>query len=341
MSITGNFGTWYTVTTMDERQLLNILADGCFHSGQKLANHLGISRAAVWKRLQLLQSSLGVELYAVSGKGYKLVRPLQLLESDKLSAALRQNLDQPICPQVDVQLSLESTNQLALETARQFPQQSRLILAERQTAGRGRRGRQWLSPFGRNLYLSLYWWYDAMPEALGSLSLFVAVKLALCLEANGVPQCELKWPNDVRYQGKKLAGILLEMQGEAGGGCGIVIGMGINLDMQDVATESIGQPWTDVVSVTGKTIDRHAFTVQLVLSLIEGIRQLSQSSFNACLADWQQRDVLYGKPVRLESPNEMVEGIAKGIDATGALLLERNGQMQRYLSGEVSVRLAD
>lgn len=325
----------------DERKLLQLLADGCFHSGQDLAVKLGVSRSAVWKRLQHLQESLGIDLYAVSGKGYKLAKPIQLLELDSLQQSLREVIKSNYLPAIDIYLSTESTNQEALELARPAPQVPRLVLAERQTAGRGRRGRQWLSPFGGNLYLSLYWWFDVMPPAIGGLSLVAAMILARHLEAIGVPRCELKWPNDVRYQGRKLAGILLEMQGEAGGGCGIVIGMGVNLNMQGVAAEAIDQPWTDVTSITGEGIDRNQFTAQLVTMLVETLRQYSEESLAACLDEWQSRDVLTGQMVNLDLPNETVQGLAQGIDAQGAFLLEQNGQIRRFYSGEVSVRLAE
>ena len=326
---------------IDDREILQLLADGKFHSGQDLATYLGISRTAVWKRLQQLQDSLGIELFAVSGKGYKLASPLQLLEPDRLHKAFCDLIKTATTPVLEVHLTLDSTNRRALELAKQAPHIPRLIVAERQTEGRGRRGRQWVSPFGGNLYMSLYWWFDAMPEAIGSLSLVVAIILARQLEALGVPRCELKWPNDVRYDGKKLAGILLEMQGEAAGGCGIVIGMGINLDMQGAAVEAIDQPWTDVMRITGSRIDRNQFTSQLATNLIKTLSQYSEEMLSNDLDEWQSRDVLFGKQVNLELPNETLQGIAKGIDVQGALLLEQNGQIQRFFSGEVSVRQAD
>jgi len=325
----------------DERQLLQLLADGYFHSGQDLASKLEISRSAVWKRLQHLQESLGFELYAVSGKGYKLAKPIQLLDRDTLKVTLQESINTTCLPEIDIYLTTDSTNKQALEYARQSPQTPRLVLAERQTAGRGRRGREWLSPFGGNLYLSLYWWFDAMPPSIGSLSLVIATILAKQLEAIGVPRCELKWPNDVRYQGKKLAGILLEMQGEAGGGCGVVIGMGINLDMQGHATETIDQPWIDVKNITGKATDRNELAAHMVANLIIILNKISEEDFSILLEEWQYRDVLCGQQVTLELPNETLKGIARGIDAQGAFLLEQNGQIQCFYSGEVSVRLAE
>lgn len=325
----------------DDRQLLQLLADGCFHSGQDLASKLEISRSAVWKRLQHLQESLEIKLYAVTGKGYKLAKPIQLFDLDFLQQSLRKSIALRYQPEVDLYLTTDSTNRSALELARQRPQIPRLVLAEMQTAGRGRRGRQWLSPIGGNLYLSLYWWFDVMPEAIGSLSLLAAIVLARQLEAIGVPHCELKWPNDVRYQGKKLAGILLEMQGEASGGCGLVIGIGVNLDMQGVMTESIEQPWTDVVSITTRAVDRHRLTTLLVTDLIESLSKFSEEKLSKHLDEWKSRDILTGKLVNLELPNETLHGIARGIDAQGAFLLEQDGKIRRFYSGEVSVRLAE
>ncbi len=323
------------------QQLLQLLADGCFHSGETLAASLGISRSAVWKRLQVLQQTLGLELFAVRGKGYKLARPLQLLDAVQLCGQLEQTLLAEVIPDIEVHLSLDSTNRHALELAKQRPQQRRLVIAERQSAGRGRRGRRWVSPFGRNLYLSLYWWFDAIPPTVTSLSLAIGVVLAKCLEAAGIPHCELKWPNDVHYQGQKLAGILLEMQVEAGGGCGVVIGIGVNLDMPTTAAEGIGQAWTDVRRITDKEIDRHEFTCQLVSDLLNVLQQYSHSALPDWHAEWQQRDVLQGQQVNVALNNETFEGISRGVDAQGALLLEQHGQVRRLFSGDVSVRLAE
>ena len=329
------------MTMVDDRQILQLLTDGGFHSGVELAARLGLSRTAVWKRLQQLKSTLGIDLYAVSGKGYKLAKPLQLLEPERLQKLLRQTKALTPLPEIEVHMSVDSTNHQALEMAKQSPQTARLILAEMQTAGRGRRGRQWQSPFGCNLYMSLYWWFDVMPESIASLSLVVGVSLAKCLEALGIPRCELKWPNDVRYQGKKLAGILLEMQGEASGGCGIVIGLGVNLDMPNSDAEQIDQPWTDVKRITGQAIDRNQFAARLVLTLMEMLSQYNQETLDNFLEDWRQRDALYGQAVRLELPSETLSGVARGIDAQGALLLEQDGRIQRFFSGELSVRLAE
>jgi len=329
------------VSMIDERQLLELLADGAFHSGQDLAVKLGISRSAVWKRLQQLQKTLDIDLYAVSGKGYKLAKPLQLLDPARLRQSLHQQIVLKRLPEIEVHLSLDSTSRQALELSRHAPATPRLVLAEMQTAGRGRRGRQWLSPFGSNLYLSLYWWFDVMPESIATLSLVVGTILARRLEALGVPRCELKWPNDVRYQGKKLAGILLEMQGEASGGCGIVIGVGINLDMTGNEAEAIAQPWTDVKRILGEDIDRNQFAARLTADLIETLSQYSRDKVLACLDAWRCRDVLNGQEVMLELPTETLHGTARGIDSQGALLLEQQGQIRHFFSGELSVRLAE
>ena len=325
----------------EDRQILQLLSDGGFHSGQALAATLVISRSALWKRLQKLQQQLGIQLYAVSGKGYKLATPLQLLDPDRLKQQLLQYGSLRVVPVVETHLSLASTNQYALEQARQAPYLHRLVLAERQTEGRGRRGRHWVSPFGRNLYLSLYWWFDNMPESVSCLSLMVAITLAQQLESIGVPACELKWPNDVRYRGRKLAGILLEMQGEAAGGCGIVIGVGVNLDLDEPEAQAIDQPWTDVKRILGKTVERNQFAAEFSQRLIGVMQGFSQGTFTQCLEDWRSRDVLDGRQVDLRLDGEVMQGIARGVDDSGALLLESDGRIRRYYSGEVSVRLAE
>ncbi len=226
--------------------ILQTLSDGEFHSGEALGNALGISRAAIAKHIKSL-SEWGVDIYRIQGRGYQMARPMPLLDEAKLMVGSVQKLE--LIPVID------STNQYLLDRVNES-EKGRICLAEYQTNGRGRRGRQWISPFGSNLYLSMYWRLDAGMAAAMGLSLVIGIAAVEALEAMGIEGVKLKWPNDLYYQDKKLAGILVEMSGQAGGAAHLVIGMGLNIGMPDVQP-NIDQPWTTLNHACGDlTLDR-------------------------------------------------------------------------------------
>lgn len=228
-----------------EIRLIQLLADGERHSGAALAAELGISRAAVCKAVARASQKLGLDILAVKGQGYRLTAPLELLDprdiQARLSSAVREHAGPIHCfDQID------STNAWLLEQSTQGAASGTCVLAERQTAGRGRRGRVWHSPFGSNLYLSMLWRFDAGPAALGPLSLAAGTAVAQALQYLGVSGVQLKWPNDIHWQARKLGGLLIEVAGETHGPSQAVLGLGLNIRMPDGAKDRIDQPWVDL-----------------------------------------------------------------------------------------------
>ena len=316
------------------RQLLGILSDGQVHSGADLALALGVSRTAIWKQLKHLQSyNLSVE--AVRGQGYCIPGGVDLLDVE----ALRHALGQIDRAEVGLEVfdSLPSTNShlmAAPDTIAAFD----VCLAEQQTAGRGRRGRLWASPFAQNLYVSLAFDRAAGFEGLEGLSLVAGVAVVRALQSLGVTGLGLKWPNDIWLNGRKLGGILVELQGEFQAPCRVVIGLGLNVHMRGEGV-SIDQPWTSLAMEANDTVPRRTqLAAALISSLIDSVEGFLQGGFAPWVDAWQVLDVFSGKPIRT-LPGE-VTGVGRGIDASGAYLLEGDGSVQRIVAGEVSLRAA-
>lgn len=321
------------------RQLLDRLADGRFHSGEALGSALGVSRMAVWKHLQALRE-LGVEFEVVRGKGYRLPASCELLSRRAIRAALSPHTRAQLGP-LEVLLEVDSTNNWLREQARQGMDSGAVCLAELQHAGRGRRGRHWVSPFAGNLCLSLLWRSGQGAAALGGLSLVTGIAVLRCLHALGIRDAGLKWPNDVVIDGAKLAGILIDMAGESAGPCAVVIGVGINVSLPVSAGAAIDQPWTELAALPGAgTLSRNRLAGALIEQLFEVLNGFEQHGLQPYLDEWHRHDIAAGRPVSLQLPHATVQGMARGVDASGALLIETgNGQQQRFLSGEVSLRV--
>ena len=318
--------------------VLRILSDGHFHSGRSLGETLGISRAAVWKAVQKLQQDWQLKINAVSGRGYQLATPLDLLDKDTVLLGMQQRF-RAYLQDVHILPTVDSTNRYALDKALTSATPGLVVLAEHQMAGRGRRGRQWVSPFGRNLYLSLLWEFDLDAAQLSGLSLAIGVAIVRTLTRLEINDVDLKWPNDVLWQGKKLAGILLEMRGEASGPWQVVIGIGINVNMGVIDPEDIDQPWVDLQTILGHHLNRNQLTGMLLEELLQIVIGFQQSGLEPFLAEWQVRDICRNCPIELHFPNRVLQGIARGIDNQGALLVETGGVVRPYHSGEVSLRI--
>jgi BirA family biotin operon repressor/biotin-[acetyl-CoA-carboxylase] ligase len=317
--------------------LLTHLADGEFHSGPALGRATGCTRTAVWKAIQSLQNS-GLDIYSVRGKGYRLAQPVELLLRDRILAALDTDISEAM-QQLEVHHEIDSTNAYLMNVAKQSEASAHVCIAECQHAGRGRRGRQWVSPLGGNLYLSLLWRFHAGATSLGGLSLAIAVAVMRALHETGLESARLKWPNDVLLDGRKLAGILLEVAGEASGPCAVVVGLGLNVRTPAAEMSDVDQPWVDLESALGKTVSRNELTARLLNHLIRALIDFEQQGLTPFLAEWEKWDALAGNEITLQLPSGELQGTARGVDENGALLLARNGQLQRYHSGEVSVRL--
>lgn len=320
-------------------QILNRLADGEFHSGEALGAGLGISRMAVWKHLKALRD-LGIELETVRGKGYRLPVSCELLDRDRILANASPDLLAMLGP-VEVLMETDSTNTRLREQALNGARSGAVCLAELQHRGRGRHGRNWVSPFASNLYLSLLWRSPLGAAALGGLSLVAGIAVLRCLQAIGVTGAGLKWPNDVLANDAKLAGILIDVAGESAGPCAVVIGIGINVAMQKRDAHAIDQSWTDLHSLTGRRdISRNRLAASLLDCLLPTLQTFESGGLQPFLAEWQRHDLVSGRRIDLRLPNAVVRGTARGIDAGGALLVDTDGGRRRFTSGEVSVRMA-
>lgn len=323
----------------DKFLLLDMLADGRFHSGETLGQQLGISRTAVWKVLQTY-TELGLEVQAVPGRGYRLARPVELLDESVILDAI----DEParvLLSALEVHRDIESTNGYLLDKVNTGVSSGFVCLAERQQAGRGRRGRHWISPFGANLYLSVLWKFDTAPSALSGLSLAIGIAVIRALRDNGITSAGLKWPNDIVINGQKLAGILIEMTGESAGPCHVVTGVGININMPESAGRQIDQAWVDMNSLLeDENISRNRFAGKVVEYVVSTLDSFSERGLSSYMDEWNRVDVLVGRPVVLHMGNGDISGVACGIDMNGALIVDCNGKKERFDSGEVSLRAA-
>lgn len=308
--------------------LLKLLKDGRFHSGQALGAALGISRSAVWKQLQRLEADLNLSIHKVRGRGYQLAAPLELLERDQLA-------ESPY--PVFIHESLDSTNAEALREISGGAQAPFVILAEQQSAGRGRRGRKWISPFAENIYYSLVLRIDGGMRQLEGLSLIVGLAVLSSLREFGSCDAGLKWPNDVLVGNKKIAGILLELVGDPADVCHVVIGIGINVNM--IVASDVDQSWTSVRLEAGQAINRNELIVALGRNLQGYLIRHEAEGFAAIQAEWESNHLWQGREVTLIAGTHTVDGVVTGVDQQGALRLNVAGQEKVFSGGELSLRL--
>lgn len=320
------------------RQLLNLLADGAWHSGEELAAALGISRAAVWKNLESLKSQLGIELHAVRGRGYRFARPLELLEDASIRSALSMR-GQALVSAIEIHDTLDSTNSHLMAYQADALDSGHVCLAERQTAGRGRRGRHWVSPFASNIYLSLFWRYPLAPAELSGISLAAGLAVVRGLEQLGITGVGLKWPNDLLYGQRKLAGLLLEVAGEQGGPSRVVLGLGLNVLMPESEAQAIDQPWVDLYGLPGgDAVSRNRLVAAMLENLAVVLSDFESQGLAPLVDEWRRHDLYHGQRICLQMGSRQVEGIHRGIDMTGALILETATGIEVHHGGEVSLR---
>ncbi|KFZ30199.1 hypothetical protein IDSA_10590 [Pseudidiomarina salinarum] len=323
-------------------RIIELLADGQFHSGSDIGELLGVSRTSVGQYVSAIEK-LGLDVFRVSGKGYRLAEPLQLLSKDRVSAALAELVatsGSATAQNADVVLErvVGSSNDYLRQLREVTTPAGFAVLAEAQTQGRGRRGKVWHSPFGSNLYMSMHWpLTQGMAGAMG-LSIAVGTLIAEMLHNLGVFGVELKWPNDVLVDGRKIAGILVELEGQATGAANAVIGVGINLAMPLSVEQNIDQPWTDLRQALQGPFDRNLLAADLIYRCREGLQTFEEKGLKPFIRTWLHYDRLALQPVKVIMGDNVIEGIAEGIDEQGALLLSRNGKIERYHAGEVSLR---
>ncbi|WBM70463.1 bifunctional biotin--[acetyl-CoA-carboxylase] ligase/biotin operon repressor BirA [Buttiauxella sp. WJP83] len=308
--------------------LIGILADGEFHSGEQLGEQLGMSRAAINKHIQTLRD-WGVDVFTVPGKGYSLPDPIQLLNEELIKSQIDTGL-------VAVLPVIDSTNQYLLDRLETL-QSGDACIAEYQQTGRGRRGRQWFSPFGANLYLSMFWRLEQGPAATVGLSLVIGVVIAEVLRELGAEDVRVKWPNDLYLNDRKLAGILVELTGKTGDAAQIVIGAGINLAMRNVATDVINQSWINLQEA-GINIDRNALAIRIIKELRKALQLFEEEGLVPFLPRWESLDNFINRQVKLIIGNREIHGISRGINEQGGLLLEQDGVIKPWVGGEISLR---
>lgn len=309
-------------------KLVALLADGEFHSGEQLGEALGMSRAAINKHIQTLKS-WGLDVYTVTGKGYSLPAAIQLLNEAEILSHLHQ-------PDLDVIPVIDSTNQYLLDRMDQLPS-GHACIAEYQQAGRGRRGRKWFSPFGSNLYLSMYWRLEQGPAAAMGLSLIIGIVMAEVIQSLGVPDVRVKWPNDLYLNDRKLAGILVELTGKTGDAAQIVMGAGVNLVMRSEGASEINQGWINLQEA-GVEIDRNELAAKIINSLRNALPIFERDGLAPFVGRWDALDNFINRPVKLLIGDREVHGIARGIDKQGGLLLEQEGEVKSWVGGEISLR---
>lgn len=313
-------------------KLLTLLADGNFHSGNELGAAAGISRAAVWKRLQGATAEFGLELQSVPGKGYRLSHPLSLIKLNALQANF------PYLP-IFAYDSISSTNEYAKKMLATQPAPL-AILAEHQTLGRGRRGRKWNSPYAQNLYLSYAWPVTRGMAQIDGLSLVAGLAVVRAVEQVVGTTAQLKWPNDVLINNAKVAGILLELVGDPADLCSVVIGIGVNLNMTST-NQAIDQEWTSLALETGKQVDRTQFAQSVLESLDVYLEKQKNYGFSSLKNEWLSVHGWQGREVVLSVGNELVQGRITGLGDKGEICLLVDGQERLFIGGELSLRLHD
>lgn len=319
-----------------QRQLLSALSGGEFQSGQVLADTLGLSRTAVANHIRQLQQ-LGLDIYKVKGRGYCLAEPLTLLDAAKISQ-LRPSGKADIL----VQNITDSTNSQLMQKVQDglVTQPGYTLVAEAQTAGRGRRGRNWYSPFAASLYFSMYWRLEQGIQAAMGLSLVVAIAIARMLKQQYQVEAKVKWPNDVYVDGKKLCGILVELAGQAHAGCDVIIGIGMNIRLPQQALNSIDQQYIDLADASGQVIDRNLLVALLQQQLLALLADFSENGFTGFADEFDQYNQYRDKTVKLIGNTE-IKGICLGVDKQGALLIKTAAGVQAYFGGELSLRAGD
>ena len=316
------------------------LDDQAFQSGEALAADLSVTRAAVWKAVEQLRE-MGVALDAQPNKGYRLAPGVSALSVERIQALLPAEVSGSI-EALLVEWTLASTNSKLLEALPPGAGRAAVVVTEYQTDGRGRRGRGWVAPPGGAVCLSLAWQYPDMPADLSALSLVVGLSVVDALTKLHVPGLRLKWPNDLMTQGGKLGGILIEMRAESGGPVHVVVGIGLNVVLDDATREAVkalGATADDIRAHRTQVPNRNAIVAELLAHLVPALEDFPLHGLAPHLDRWHACDVLRENEVRVESAGEIIGGVARGIDAHGALLVETPTGVRRFVSGEVTVRI--
>ena len=322
-------------------KLIKMLSDGEFHSGVALGRLLGLTRAAVWKQIIQLNES-GLKIESVKGKGYRLLDSVSMLDAENIREQLLFSFPGRLRA-INILESVNSTNDyLKAQLCSLQVGSGDLCVAEQQTSGRGRRGRDWVSPFAQNIYLSLSYKLSGGFASLSGLSLAIGVVIAEVLETVSGIGPSLKWPNDILTDSKKLAGILIDVEGEQNGPVAVVIGVGINVEMIEPPSDAIGQPWTSIVLAGGRKGCREELCIKVVAAMLDCIAQFELEGFSSFMDRWHKYDGYIGKEVVLQGFQDSIRGRYLGVDALGGVMVKvGDGSPRTFNAGELSLREAE
>ena len=315
------------------------LSNGEFHSGEQLAETLGVSRSAVWKAVESLRE-LGVTLHAVRNRGYRLRSGSDALDSGRITSLVAPTVRTQV-RRVETAWTVDSTNSVLL--ARENPPFGTcdVLLAEYQTAGRGRRGRTWVAPPGGSICLSLCWSFRDVPQDLGALGLVIGVCALRALRELGLEDARLKWPNDIVVDGKKLGGILIELRAESGGPASVVIGIGLNVSLGARVLEAVAETGVSAIDLVSGGLtqpSRNALAALLITQMVRGLLVFEKEGLQPFAEEWRTADALRGRQIDVHTLEGVARGLARGIDLRGALVVETPQGVRRFVSGDVTVR---
>jgi BirA family transcriptional regulator, biotin operon repressor / biotin---[acetyl-CoA-carboxylase] ligase len=325
---------------LNQPALLVLLADGHLHSGESLATQLQVSRAAVWKGVQRLRA-LGVPVLALPRRGYRLPDPVEMLERRRIDAELDSHRQAQVRA-FELLFEVDSTNSRLLAAPPPPSGSADICLSELQHAGRGRRGRRWIAPFGSGIALSVAWTFSDGARTLPALSLAVGVAVWRALVRAGARGVTLKWPNDIWFRDRKIGGVLIELRAEASGPAHVVIGIGINVTLPAAARQEIEAGGVHVAAVADACAappSRNGIAGAILDELLGMLGQFEREGFAAFRDAWLALDALGGRPARVVLADTAISGTACGVDPEGALLLDTGDRVQRFVSGEASLRL--
>ena len=326
---------------LDHPLLLVLLADGALHSGEWLARELGQTRAAVWKGVERLRAA-GIEIQALARRGYRLANCVELLDARRIRAELTGERKSHL-RNLELLFEVDSTNTRLLSIPPPPPSTADVCMCELQHAGRGRLGRRWIAPFGSGIAMSLGWTCSDVVRTLPALSLGVGVAVSRALARAGAGGISLKWPNDIWFRDRKLGGVLIELRAEAGGPAHVVIGVGLNVSLPELARREIEASGVAVAAASDAcetAPSRNLVAGAILDELLSMLVQYERLGFSAFRDEWSALDGLKDRPAQVVVGGTAILGVARGVDSDGALLLETKERMQRFVSGEASLRLS-
>ena len=322
--------------------VLSILSDGKFHSGEAIAKNFNVSRVSIWQVIAEAEK-LGIEIFSVRGKGYSLSQSVQFLDEGKVKQSIGEIASWFNIKVFDI---LDSTNNFLMQEAPNGYPHASCVATNIQTSGKGRRGRQWQSSLGENLTFSFLWRFTKGTSALSGLSLAVGVSLIRSLKKINLKEALLKWPNDILVKDdeayKKLAGILIEVQGDTDGQSAAIIGVGINLKLSKNQLAKIDQPAIGISQCIEDEIDPNKLLGIIIKDLTEVLAQFELNSFESFKDEWQSYDAFHDQSISISSSDGgMISGKEHGVNNTGALEVITEGGIKTFSSGEVSIRKSE